>query len=86
MSSGLYGVKVYDATSIVAVLATFAAISLLAAAVPVLRIARIDPATTLRDELNRSELNAGTFHEPKRSSEGTPGVGRGWLCPLIEAL
>jgi hypothetical protein len=50
MSSVLYGVKVYDAKSITVVLATLAAISLLAAAVPVLRIARIDPATTLRDE------------------------------------
>ncbi|HEY2858651.1 MAG TPA: ABC transporter permease [Terracidiphilus sp.] len=50
MSSVLYGVKVYDAASIATVLAMLAAISLLAAAVPVLRIARIDPATTLRDE------------------------------------
>jgi ABC-type lipoprotein release transport system permease subunit len=32
------------------VLATLAVISLLAAVVPVLRIARIDPATTLREE------------------------------------
>lgn len=50
MISVLYGVKVYDATSIAAVLVALAAISLLAAAVPVLRIARIDPAATLRDE------------------------------------
>lgn len=50
MRSVLYGVKVYDAASIAAVLVTLAAISLIAAAVPVLRIARIDPATTLREE------------------------------------
>jgi predicted permease len=50
MRSVLYGVKVYDATSIGAVLITLAAIALLAAAVPALRIARIDPAVTLREE------------------------------------
>jgi predicted permease len=50
MRSVLYGVKVYDAASIGAVLITLAAIALLAAAVPALRIARIDPAVTLRDE------------------------------------
>jgi predicted permease len=50
MHSVLYGVKVYDATSISAVLIMLAAIALLAAAVPALRIARIDPAITLRDE------------------------------------
>jgi predicted permease len=50
MSSVLYGVKVYDAASITTVLAMLGAICVLAAAVPVLRIARIDPATTLRDE------------------------------------
>jgi predicted permease len=50
MRSVLYGVKVYDPTSITAVLITLAIISLLAAVVPVLRIARLNPALTLRDE------------------------------------
>ena len=50
MSSVLYGVKVYDPASIGAVLVTLAVISVLAAAVPVLRIVRINPAVTLRDE------------------------------------
>ncbi len=50
MSSVLYGVKVYDAKSIAAVLGMLAVISLLAAAVPVLRIARINPVNALREE------------------------------------
>jgi macrolide transport system ATP-binding/permease protein len=50
MRSVLYGVEVYDATTLTAVALTLAAITLLAATVPVLRIARIDPARTLRDE------------------------------------
>ena len=50
MSSVLYGVKVYDARSIAAVLGMLAVISFLAAAVPVLRIARINPVNALREE------------------------------------
>jgi ABC-type lipoprotein release transport system permease subunit len=50
MRSVLYGVGVYDVTSLLAVVATLAAVSLLAAIVPALRIAKIDPATTLREE------------------------------------
>jgi predicted permease len=50
MRSVLYGVGVYDATTIVSVVLTLAAVTLLAASIPVLRIARINPATTLRDE------------------------------------
>jgi putative ABC transport system permease protein len=50
MRSVLYGVGVYDLPTIAVVEATLAVVALLAASIPVLRIARIDPATTLRDE------------------------------------
>ena len=50
MRSVLYGVGVYDLPTIAAVVVTLAVVTLLAASIPVLRIARIDPATTLRDE------------------------------------
>jgi predicted permease len=50
MRSVLYGVGVYDAPSLFAVIGTLAAVTLLAAVIPALRIARIDPATTLREE------------------------------------
>jgi ABC-type antimicrobial peptide transport system permease subunit len=50
MRSVLYGVGVYDAPTIAAVVLTLAAVTLLATTIPVLRIARIDPATTLREE------------------------------------
>jgi ABC-type antimicrobial peptide transport system permease subunit len=50
MRSVLYGVGVYDVPTIAAVVATLAVVTMLAACIPVLRIARIDPATTLRDE------------------------------------
>ena len=50
MSSVLYGVRAYDAPTLLAVVGTLAAVTLLAATVPALRIARIDPAKTLREE------------------------------------
>jgi predicted permease len=50
MCSALYGVKVYDAPTMTAVVVSLAAIALLAAVLPVLRIARIDPARTLRED------------------------------------
>ena len=50
MRSVLYGVGVYDAPTIVTVILTLASVTLIATAVPTLRIARIDPAKTLRDE------------------------------------
>jgi len=50
MRSVLYGVGVYDAPTIVAVVLTLLAVTVLATAAPTLRIARIDPAKTLRDE------------------------------------
>ncbi len=50
MRSALYGVRVYDATTLVAVVLTLAAVTLFATAIPALRVARIDPAATLREE------------------------------------
>jgi ABC-type antimicrobial peptide transport system permease subunit len=50
MRSVLYGVGVYDAPTILIVVLTLFAVTLLAAIVPTLRVARIDPATTLREE------------------------------------
>ena len=50
MRSVLYGVGVYDAPSLLAVLGTLAAVTLLAATIPALSIASIDPANTLREE------------------------------------
>jgi macrolide transport system ATP-binding/permease protein len=50
MRSVLYGVGVFDVPSLAAVVATLAAVSLVAAIVPALRIAHIDPARTLREE------------------------------------
>ncbi len=50
MRSVLYGVGVYDAPTLAAVAATLFAIALLASTVPALRVARIDPAKTLREE------------------------------------
>jgi ABC-type antimicrobial peptide transport system permease subunit len=50
MRSVVYGVSVYDVKSLAAVIASLALISLFAATVPALKIARIDPAKTLREE------------------------------------
>jgi len=50
MRSVLYGVQVYDAPTILAVIGILGAVTLVAATVPTLRIARIDPASTLREE------------------------------------
>jgi ABC-type antimicrobial peptide transport system permease subunit len=50
MRSVIYGVGVYDVTTVLLVLLTIAAITFLATVVPTLRIARIDPARTLREE------------------------------------
>jgi ABC-type antimicrobial peptide transport system permease subunit len=50
MGSVLYGVGVYDASSLAVVVGTLAAVILLATTLPTLKIARIDPANTLRDE------------------------------------
>lgn len=50
MQSVLYGVGVYDMATLGFVVLTLAAITMIATLVPTLRIARIDPATTLREE------------------------------------
>jgi ABC-type antimicrobial peptide transport system permease subunit len=50
LRSAIYGVGVYDATTIVAVVLGLAVVTLIATALPALRIARIDPASALREE------------------------------------
>jgi hypothetical protein len=50
MRSVLYGVDVYDAPTLLVVVLTLSVVALLAATVPALRVARIDPAKTLREE------------------------------------
>ena len=50
LRSVLYGVGVYDAGTIGTVVLVLAVITLVAATAPTLRIARIDPARTLREE------------------------------------
>ncbi len=50
MRSLLYGVGAFDLPSILSVVGTLAAVTLLAVTVPALKIARIDPAKTLREE------------------------------------
>jgi len=50
MRSVLYGVGIYDAPTISCVVLVLASVTLIAGTVPTLRIARIDPARTLRDE------------------------------------
>jgi predicted permease len=49
MRSVLYGVGVYDAPTMLVVMLTLCAVTLLATT-PILRVARIDPARTLREE------------------------------------
>jgi hypothetical protein len=50
MRSVLFGVGVYDLPTILSVLLALATVILIATTVPTLRVARIDPAQTLRDE------------------------------------
>ena len=50
MSSVIYGIGVYDVTTILVVVFTISAVTLLATTIPALRIASIDPARTLREE------------------------------------
>src|SRR5207253_2603796 len=50
MRSVLYGVEVYDVPTILAVVLMLSVVTLLATTVPALRVARIDPAKTLREE------------------------------------
>ena len=50
MRSVLYGISVYDAPTIGTVVLTLAVVTILATAMPVLKIAHVDPAQTLREE------------------------------------
>ena len=50
MQSVLYGVAAYDAATLVTVVVAMILVTALATTVPTLRIAKIDPATTLREE------------------------------------
>jgi predicted permease len=50
MQSVIYGIGVYDLPTILAVVLTLATVTLVATTVPTLRVARINPAETLRDE------------------------------------
>ena len=50
MSSVLYGIGVYDAPTLVSVALALGLVALLATTLPTLKIARIDPAKTLREE------------------------------------
>jgi macrolide transport system ATP-binding/permease protein len=50
MRSVLYGVRVYDAATLTAVVLTLVFVTLLAAILPTLKIAKVDPANTLREE------------------------------------
>jgi ABC-type antimicrobial peptide transport system permease subunit len=50
MRSVIYGVGVYDATTLVTVMLTLAIVTILGIVLPVLKVAKIDPAITLRDE------------------------------------
>jgi ABC-type antimicrobial peptide transport system permease subunit len=50
MRSVLYGVGAYDAPTILVVVLTLSVVTILATIIPVLRVARIDPAATLREE------------------------------------
>ncbi len=50
MRSVLYGVGVYDVPTIFTVILVLVSVTIIATAVPTLRITGIDPATTLREE------------------------------------
>jgi macrolide transport system ATP-binding/permease protein len=50
MRSAIYGVGVYDASTLLAVVLTLSIVTVLATTVPALRVARIDPAKALREE------------------------------------
>jgi predicted permease len=50
MHSVLYGIGVYDAPTILTAVLTLASVTIIATAVPILQIARMDPAQSLRDE------------------------------------
>ena len=50
MRSVLYGVGVYDVPAIASAVLVLVLVALIAATIPTMRITRIDPARTLREE------------------------------------
>jgi len=50
MRSVIYGVGVYDATTLVMVMLTLIMVTILGIVLPILKVAKIDPAKTLREE------------------------------------
>jgi predicted permease len=50
LRSVLYGVQVYDALTLLSVIFTVAMVTILASAIPAIKVARIDPIRTLREE------------------------------------
>jgi ABC-type lipoprotein release transport system permease subunit len=50
MRSVIFGVEVYDAVTLAGTVVTLGVLAILASVLPTLRIARIDPAATLRSE------------------------------------
>ena len=50
MRSVLYGVDIYDAPSLIAILAVLILVTLGATVLPTMRVGRIEPAKTLREE------------------------------------
>ena len=50
LRSALYGVGVYDAPTLLSVAAVLGMVTILATTIPALRIAKTDPATTLREQ------------------------------------
>jgi len=50
MRSVLYGVDIYDAPSLIAILAVLVLVTLGATVLPTMRVGRIEPAKTLREE------------------------------------
>jgi ABC-type antimicrobial peptide transport system permease subunit len=50
MRSVIYGVDVYDATTLVMVMLTLVMVTILGIVLPIRKIAKIDPANTLREE------------------------------------
>ena len=50
LRSALYGIGVYDPTTMIVVMVTLVVVTLVATGLPALRVTRIDPATTLREQ------------------------------------
>jgi ABC-type lipoprotein release transport system permease subunit len=50
MRSELYGIGVYDASTLATVVLTLVVVAALASLLPTFKIARIEPATTLHEE------------------------------------